>query len=221
MTLLSPVYDETYHSAHGAVTEARWVYLEGSGVAARLREGRPTRVVEVGFGTGLNTLVTGALARRTGTPVDLLSLERDLLEASALGSLEQGAAVDDAALEAALLAWRAALPAHPPDGDYRAAFGPLTLTLRVGDAVRAPLPSEVDAVYHDGFSPQRNPELWEPAFLARLAGALAPGGTLVSYTVRGAVRRALSEAGLEVAKRPGPPGGKREVLFARRPGGGA
>ena len=71
-------------------------------------------------------------------------------------------------------------------------------------------------IYHDAFSPASQPELWTPAFLTGLAGALGPGGCLVSYSVNGAVRRALGALGLRVEKLPGPPGGKREMLRAHR-----
>jgi tRNA 5-methylaminomethyl-2-thiouridine biosynthesis bifunctional protein len=87
----------------------------------------------------------------------------------------------------------------------------------LGDARAATWPTGVDAVYLDGFSPSVNPELWTDEVLARVASHLAAGGAVASYCVQGRVRRALEGAGLRVEKRPGPPGGKREVLWARRP----
>lgn len=72
-----------------------------------------------------------------------------------------------------------------------------------------------DAVYLDAFSPPVNPECWTPVFLATLHATLRPGGTLVSYCVRGEVRRALQAAGFAVERRPGPPG-KRQTLLATR-----
>ena len=72
------------------------------------------------------------------------------------------------------------------------------------------------ALYLDGFSPTRNPEVWTPDFVARLAGALAPGGVLSTYSAAGHVRRSLQAAGLHVERRPGAPG-KRECLRAVKP----
>jgi hypothetical protein len=80
-----------------------------------------------------------------------------------------------------------------------------------------PTDASADAVYLDPFSPAVNPDAWTPDVLAALARRLRPGGVLASYTVAGHVRRALAAAGLEVAKVPGPVGGKREVLRAHRP----
>ena len=74
-----------------------------------------------------------------------------------------------------------------------------------------------DAIYLDPFSPDVDPEAWRPEILSALVATLAPGGALATYSVQGAVRRALAATGLDVAKRPGPPGGKREVLLARKP----
>jgi tRNA U34 5-methylaminomethyl-2-thiouridine-forming methyltransferase MnmC len=62
-----------------------------------------------------------------------------------------------------------------------------------------------------------NPEAWTEPLLARLAARLLPGGVWVSYSVQGRVRRALAAAGLRVAREPGPPGGKREMLRAEKP----
>ena len=74
------------------------------------------------------------------------------------------------------------------------------------------------AIYLDGFSPTRNPEVWTPEFVGRLAKTLAPGGVLATYSAAGHVRRALEAAGLRVERRPGAPG-KRECLRAMKVGG--
>ncbi len=96
--------------------------------------------------------------------------------------------------------------------------GGVRLELLLGEASAQPLPKgSVHAVYHDAFSPEVNPELWTEDFLGKLVAALKPGGTLVSYCVQGAVQRRLEALGTEVAKRPGPKGGKREVLTAHKP----
>ena len=74
------------------------------------------------------------------------------------------------------------------------------------------------AIYLDGFSPTRNPEVWTPEFVGRLAKTLAPGGVLATYSAAGHVRRALEAAGLRVERRPGAPG-KRECLRAMKVSG--
>lgn len=215
-TLYSERYGQTLHSSHGAAAEARWVFLAGSGVEARLRRGDPCRVLEVGFGTGLNFLVTADAARVHEERLNYTALERRLPQRDVLERLGYAEHLQQPELADRLYAVldtvRKGTGRQQP-----LALDDVTLTLVLGEATEAELPAGAfDAVYHDAFSPDANAELWSETFLTRLAGALAPGGTLVTYTVAGAVRRALAAAGLEVAKRPGPPGGKREMLFARK-----
>ncbi|HEX7022969.1 MAG TPA: tRNA (5-methylaminomethyl-2-thiouridine)(34)-methyltransferase MnmD [Trueperaceae bacterium] len=219
LTLYSDRYRQTMHSERGAVAEARHVFLEGAGVTDRLREQGDARVLEVGFGAGLNFLVTADLALALGAPLAYVALERDLLSADTLRDLEYGRFLTRPGLFGALLEARAALPAKPAPGRY---VLPVTsgvrLEVRLGEATAQTLePNTYHAVYQDAFSPDTNPELWAAGFLGMLVHALAPGGRLSSYSVQGDVRRRLSGLGCEVAKRPGPPGGKREMLVARKP----
>ncbi|MEX2502894.1 MAG: tRNA (5-methylaminomethyl-2-thiouridine)(34)-methyltransferase MnmD, partial [Trueperaceae bacterium] len=226
---------QTYGSEHGAVAEARHVFLHGSGVAERLAAGRPTRVIEVGLGSGLNLLLTWDRARRCGTSLAYLAFEREPPRPAEVAALGYHDLVDDPALVPAWLRVLESLQRHAADGAPRlwtSSDGPdgtsvgdgpalpgLTLQVALGDALagdgvspsvltRGALAQHpADAVYHDAFSPAASPGLWSPAFLTACAGALAPGGTWVSYSVAGSVRRALAEAGLEVRKLRGPPGG--------------
>ncbi|MFA5551093.1 MAG: tRNA (5-methylaminomethyl-2-thiouridine)(34)-methyltransferase MnmD [Trueperaceae bacterium] len=214
---LRPVGGEGYKSLAGALTEARHVYLEGSGVGARLRAGAPTRVLEIGFGTGLLFLVTASLAAESGAELSYVGVELQPPPAPLLKALGYAELLAPSPLPEQLTSWRAALGAAPPFGEYTLQSGRTCLTLHVADALSAPLEPGVHAVYHDAFSPRTNPALWQAPFLTSLASLLEPQGSLVSFSVAGPVRRALGAAGLEVRKLPGPPGGKREVLVARRP----
>lgn len=78
-------------------------------------------------------------------------------------------------------------------------------------------PASCDAIYFDPFSPETNPDMWSIEVLQRAASYLKPSGTLTSYCVKGQVRKTVAAAGLQVAKLPGPWGGKREVLVATKP----
>jgi tRNA U34 5-methylaminomethyl-2-thiouridine-forming methyltransferase MnmC len=217
LTLYSARYGEAMHSRYGAVSEAKWVFLQGAGVAARLSKRQATRVLEVGFGTGLTFFLTADEARRQGAKLEYTALEHTLLDAEVVRALDYGQHLASDVL-AGYLSARATLPAQLEPGRYTLDIPPgVILTLMLGDAREAVWEGAFHAVYHDAFSPEVNPELWEEAFLARLTGALEPGGKLASYCVKGEVRRRLQALGLKVAKRPGPPGGKREVLVAIKP----
>src|SRR5262249_13924059 len=95
----------------------------------------------------------------------------------------------------------------------------VALTLLFGDAreLLPQLEARADAFYLDGFSPEKNPEMWSPAIARELARLAMPGATLATWAVAGAVRAALAEAGFTVEKRAGF-GRKREVLAGSHPG---
>jgi len=219
LTLESDRYGETYRSRHGALTEARHVFLGASGVASLLRERGHANVLEVGFGTGLNFLVTAAAAVAAGASLGYAAVEREPLPAGVLRGLRYEELLAPSPLPAELAAWVEGLGLPLARGTYRFASGRVRLELTVGEAREAVagLAGGFDAVYLDPFSPRANPDAWEEGFLARLVGALGPGGRLVSYSVSGEVRRRLAAAGALVRKEPGPPGGKRESLVAERP----
>ncbi len=214
-TLYSDSYGQTMHSHRGALTESRHVFLEGAGVAVRLGQGAATHVLEVGFGTGLNFFLTADLALKTGAPLEYVALERDLLPSRLIKGLGYEAGLEHRSLLQKFFEVRDNLP-EPPAGRYTFSLAKgVGLELRLGDAAGARLePGRYDAVYLDAFSPDANPELWSEDFLGRLYRALRPGGCLSSYCVKGEVRRRLQALGFAVHKRPGPPGGKREMLVA-------
>jgi tRNA U34 5-methylaminomethyl-2-thiouridine-forming methyltransferase MnmC len=212
-TLRSSRYGETYRSRHGAVAEARHVFLEGSGIAAALTEGRAVRVREVGLGTGLTLALTATAALRHAATLHYVAIEHDPLPADVVATL----ALDEVAdpdFVAALVGWWQRFPEGPLAPLHH---GSVRVEAILADATQVALPGGVDALFLDGFSAAVNPELWTPEMLGRFAATLVPGGTLVSYSVRGSVRRALAVAGLEVERRQGPPGGKRQSLRAVRP----
>lgn len=215
-TLYSERYAQTYASDKGALSEARQVFLAGSGVEQRLAGGQSVRVLEVGFGAGLNFFVTAAAClTHPAAGLSYVALEQTLLDASTVRQLGYGPLLKTEVV-AHYLAWRESVQATSP-----CVFETpqVKLTLLLGEATAQKLPVEAfHTVYHDAFSPDVNPELWTESFLGTLVAALAPGGTLVSYCVQGAVRRRLQALGLSTEKRPGPLGGKREVLFAQKPG---
>jgi len=214
-TLVSARYGEGYRSRRGARSESWHVFVAGSGVAARLASRLPTSVLELGLGTARNLGASAALAFAFDTPLRYLAIEHDLLSPAEWARLERDA-LGPAAFRDALLEARHGWDTTPGTR-HTLRVGPVTLEVLIDDARAATWPSGVDAVYLDGFSPRVNPELWTDEVLARVASHVAPGGTVASYCVQGRVRRALQGAGLLVEKRTGPPGGKREVLWARRP----
>ena len=237
-TLWDERLDETYHSGCGAVAESLVVYLLNSGVHERVRAGQGSAVLEYGFGTATAFLLSAADAKIHRTALHYQALEISLLRAEILGGLnlnssslnphyrqEFGELLDVAQqLLNELVAWRTGLPETVDRGAYTCSFGEnIELEVVVGNAVEyvSDKPEFFDAVYFDPFSPGSCPELWSPDVYRCAFDCLRAGGTLTSYCVKSSVRRDLADVGFEVRRVPGPAGGKREVLLAKKPSSAA
>ncbi|MCB2378387.1 tRNA (5-methylaminomethyl-2-thiouridine)(34)-methyltransferase MnmD [Hymenobacter sp. BT635] len=209
-TLYVPALDEHYHSTHGALREAQHVYL-GAGLEPRLSGSGPVRVLEIGFGTGLNALLT--LQRSlAGSPV----IEYDTLEKYPLPpTVIQSLGVERYVLNPELLAYHGQL--HASAWETAVAITPRFVLRKLHAALQTTAlpPGHYDVVYFDAFAPDKQPDMWTEAVFEQLYQATAPGGVLVSYCAKGSFRRSLKAAGWLVEKLPGPPG-KREMTRARK-----
>lgn len=210
---VSALFDDPFFSLEDGLAEARHVFLAGNGLPDRFQPG--FHVAELGFGTGLNLAATWAAWRQAGPdgPLQFTSFEAFPMRPdearralAAHSDLSFAAPVIAEALEIA------------KGETARIAVEDLVLTVVVGDA-RATLPAwdgRADAWFLDGFSPAKNPELWEPDLLAAVAAHTAPGGSCATYTAAGAVRRALAGAGFTVDRVAGY-GRKRHMSVGRMP----
>ena len=213
-TPYSPRFGDRYHSETG-VLQARRVFVEGCGLPGAWSQQPQWRILETGFGFGLNFLVTWAAWRADpdrprllhfvsteAWPVSAADLQR-AHQLHAQSSLPLAAHL--APLADALLAqWWGLVP-----GIHRLAFegGRVLLTLCVGDA-QAQLRQQTltaDAVYLDGFSPDLNPELWDLHTLKAVARCCRRGTRLASWTSSRTVRDHLTACGFEVQRVPGTP----------------
>jgi tRNA 5-methylaminomethyl-2-thiouridine biosynthesis bifunctional protein len=209
----APGFDDVYFSAEDGLAEARAVFLQGCGLPEAWRGRRVFTVGELGFGTGLNALALWDLWRREG-PADgwlhLVSIEKHPLRA------EDAARAFAAWPELADLGAKLAA-AWPPafKGAHRLRFDEdrFSITLFQDDVETAigEIDASVDAWFLDGFAPSRNPAMWSDAVMAGVGRLSAKGARAATFTVAGAVRRALQAAGFAVEKKPGF-GRKRERL---------
>ncbi len=207
-------YRDVYASRDGALGQARHVFLGGTGLPQRWGGRHSFTIVETGFGLGVNFLATWQAWRddpaRPGR-IDFLSFELHPLAAHDLVAHVPAPLAPLARQLAA--AWPLPLP-----GLHRLEFedGAVVLTLALGDA-HTLLPQCVagaDAFFLDGFAPDRNPQLWEPALLKALSKMARPDARLATWSSAGAVREALIAAGFEIELRAGY-GRKRQMLSAR------
>ncbi len=167
----------------------------------------PVRVLEMGFGTGLNAWLTLEEAARTGQTVEYTAVELYPVPRETAVVLNY---TSDPRFEALHTApW--GVRCEPSEG-----FGLLKLHGAITDILQNnDFSSSFDVVYWDAFAPDTQPGLWTAELFARVFEATAPGGILVTYSSKGDVRRALKAAGFEVEKLPGALG-KRHMLRARK-----
>ncbi len=203
-----PTLDEHYHSTHGALQESLHVFI-GSGYGAAARLPRPAlRVLEVGFGTGLNALLTWERSRSAPLRVAYTALEPYPLDEQCVRGLNYPEQLPEAGARVAFETIHRCGWEMPQQIDGH--FSLLKLRCCFSDFEPE---GDFDLVYHDAFSPAVQPELWTRDVFAKLAGCMSPGAVLVTYCAKGEVRRHLRSVGLTVERLPGPPG-KREMTRA-------
>ena len=213
-TAYSEKFQQTYHSQYGALNEARQVYLENSGIADRLRAGKETSVLEIGFGLGLNFLVTAASAKKHQAQLDYTGIENALISPIQFKQLQYDSIHEledvSACVDRILVKHQSGISPIREIEDH------VALKIIPENAQSIDFGNdEYHAVYLDAFSPDVNPELWTETFLVKLHACLIRGGTLTTYCVKGCVRRSLETVGFQLEKKTGPRG-KREVLLAVR-----
>ena len=208
---IATAFDDPYYSLDNGLAETEHVFLSGNDLPARF--GGDFQICELGFGTGLNLLVSWAAWDKAGFPgvLNFTSFEAFPMAIDDMGEALRHFPQLAPYAKTLLSEWT------PDAGPTKLTDGP-TLHVITGDA-RQTLPtwgSNADAWFLDGFSPAKNPELWEPALLNAVGQHTKPGGTAATYSAAGHIRRSLTDAGFDVTRIPGY-GRKRHMTRARMP----
>ena len=191
----------------GAYTESLHIYRDCAYLYAAERftaDNHPLRVLEIGFGTGLNAAVT-AMVATAHCPVHYITLEKYPIESQLVGRLGYDTLVDAQLFTAIHTA---------PWGQPTSVTPYFTLEKRCCDLLVTSLPPDIDVVYFDAFAPEKQPEMWSAEVFARIYQVMRPGGILTTYCAKGSIRRLLQTTGFVVERLAGPIGGKREILRA-------
>lgn len=207
-TLYAPQLGEHYHSVFGAIQESSHVFLNMG--FHPLQASKPTiNLLEVGFGAGLNALLT--LLQKGNTAVNYTAIEAFPIGQEIVAQLNYPQKINVA--EAAPAFQRLHEAEWGKFAEITDGFRLLKIQTKIQDF--EPDPGAYDLVYFDAFAPQIQPELWTLEIFRKMRLASSDGGVLVTYSSKGLVKRNLIEAGFTIERLPGPPG-KRHMLRATR-----
>jgi len=207
-TLWAPDFDEHYHSLHGAVTESLHVFIESGLKPALERTEGAIHIFEMGFGTGLNALLT--YFHRGDREIYYKGIEKYPLMKEAYQALNFGEQMEEDQAQELLMAM------HEVDWNAWVELKEGFQLHKVrGDLLDFEAESAFDLIYFDAFAPTSQGHLWTQEVMDKLYKFCRPGAVMTTYSAKGDVRRAMQAAGFEVEKIQGPPG-KREMLRAFR-----
>lgn len=209
-TISIPEMRVTYHSVHGAIQESQHVYLDAGFkyVSKCLAKPGALSVLEVGFGTGLNALLTMMETVKTEHTVHYVALEPFPL------TLEEVRRLNYCELLGRQDLLKDYLSMHECEWNKSMVVSENLLMYKSNNTLQTfERTTGFHLVYFDAFAPNAQPELWKKDVFKKLCAMMFPGAVLVTYCSKGEVRRAMQAAGFRVEKLPGPPG-KREMLRA-------
>ncbi|QSX29552.1 tRNA (5-methylaminomethyl-2-thiouridine)(34)-methyltransferase MnmD [Shewanella cyperi] len=211
-TLVNTALAESYHAFNGALTESLYVYID-SGLCALAEHTQEVRILEVGFGTGLNVLLTLQKARELGLRVHYTSLEPYPVAEALLAHLNYPAQLASLYPAAPLADDFAAIHQAPWDAPVKL-NGDFVLHKRAQGLESLPLDAAAaNLIYFDGFAPSKQPELWGADNCRKCFALLDAPGLLVTYCANGQFKRDLRAAGFRVQPHPGALG-RREMTRA-------
>jgi tRNA U34 5-methylaminomethyl-2-thiouridine-forming methyltransferase MnmC len=209
-TLFVPDLNEHYHSIHGALQESEMVFIQNGlhHIPECIKE---INVLEVGFGTGLNALLTVLESKKQRRKINYVAIEPEPVATDILENLNYPEVIGGTEAAGYYKKINEAGWSHPAFlSDY---FIISKIQAKMEDISLKD--EQFHLVYFDAFGPDVQPELWTEPVFAQLNKCLKRNGILVTYSCKGTVKRALKAAGFTVVKLPGPVG-KREVLRATK-----
>lgn len=204
-----PDLNETYHSVKGAIQESKHVFIQ-NGFHQLIAD--QINILEIGFGTGLNALLTHVESIKTGVKVRYSSIEKYPLSDEIINSLNYTETIELSEFkEIFKTIHEASWNIETKIGDY---FYLNKIEIDINDYI----PTEsFNLVYFDAFAPSKQPEMWSETIFKKISMAMNPEGILTTYSATGRLKRMLRGLGYEVYTLEGPPG-KKEMVMAKKRG---
>ena len=202
-TLRNEALDETYHSIHGAIQESRHVFIDnGFDFLQKEFPNQPIKILEVGFGTGLNAFLTYLASEQSKCKVEYWAIEPfplaiELTDAINYPKLLADGLYPDTFRHLHDSKWEALVTISANFQLYK-----LKNTVQ-----KAQLPdAKFDLVYFDAFSPSKQPEVWTMEVLTKISAAVRSKGIFLTYCAKGQLKRDLKALDFQVHTLLGPPG---------------
>jgi len=205
-TIFLPDLKVTYHSTHGSVQESNYVFID-AGLKHIANNGKTTiRIFEMGFGTGLNALLTAKWTEKNQITIEYTAVELYPLSKVELNALNYAEILEDEQQYFQKI--------HAAEWGVSNTISPFFQLSKQLTSLLDYIPENTfDLLYFDAFAPLIQPELWTTEVFIKLYNLLNQGGVLTTYCSKSEVRRSMVAAGFTVEKIPGPPH-KREMVRA-------
>lgn len=203
-TVYVPEINEHYHSIYGAVRESTIIFIKNG---FEFCKADPLSILEIGFGTGLNALLTAVKSMAGSREVCYTAIEKHPLRSKIINKLNYYKYAGDDKKEVFNM-----IHSSPWNIMVNICKN-FTLKKLEADLLKLKLSGIYDLIYFDAFGPDKQPEMWTREILSGISSVTSKNGILVTYSAKGEVKRNLKECGFTVTLLPGPPG-KRQMIRA-------
>ena len=204
-SIFNPEINETYHSKHGAIVEAEYVFIKNGLLAENKKQ---FNILEVGFGTGLNALLTAQKAKQKKITINYHGIELYPVKKDSYSQLNFTELIGEEKSKLLNLHECEWEKEHIINNFFKLTKNEIALKNYTSK-------TKFDIIYFDAFSPKKQAELWTAEVFQNMYDLLKEDGFLVTYCAKGVVKRTMKAVGFEIVVLDGPPG-KRQMTRANK-----
>lgn len=190
-TLVHSIIGDTYHSTKGSLAESSHVYIKAGLEAMNKKD---VNIFEVGFGTGINAILTLINASQLNINIHYHTIELYPISQECVASLELDKILANEEYNFFINMHKAS---WNEEVEITKGF---TIHKIFGDFTKSEIPQNIDLVYFDAFAPDTQPELWSNTLLEKIYNSMTTKAILVTYSAKGSVKEALRSVGFEVVR---------------------